>query len=44
MNINETSEAKIMDISYYKKFEPIFGSWYITREIGEGSFGKVFEI
>ena len=33
-----------MDISYYKKFEPIFGSWYITREIGEGSFGKVFEI
>lgn len=33
-----------MDISYYKSLEPIFGSWYITRLIGEGSFGKVFEI
>ena len=33
-----------MDISYYKKYEPIFGSWKIVREIGEGSFGKVFEI
>ena len=33
-----------MDISYYKKYEPIFGKWHIVREIGEGSFGKVFEI
>ncbi len=33
-----------MDITYYKKYEPIFGSWKIVREIGEGSFGKVFEI
>ncbi|MDO4816427.1 MAG: protein kinase [Bacillota bacterium] len=33
-----------MDITYYKKYEPIFGSWKIAREIGEGSFGKVFEI
>lgn len=33
-----------MDISYYKKYEPIFGEWHIVREIGEGSFGKVFEI
>lgn len=33
-----------MDISYYKQFEPFFGSWHITRLIGEGSFGKVFEI
>ena len=33
-----------MDINYYKQYEPIFGSWYITRLIGEGSFGKVFEI
>ncbi len=33
-----------MDISYYKQFEPFFGSWKITRLIGEGSFGKVFEI
>ena len=33
-----------MDTSYYKKYEPIFGEWSIVREIGEGSFGKVFEI
>ena len=33
-----------MDINYYKQYEPIFGSWQITRLIGEGSFGKVFEI
>ena len=28
----------------YKKYEPIFGSWYLGRLIGKGSFGKVFEI
>ena len=33
-----------MDISYYKQYEPIFGVWHITRLIGEGSFGKVFEM
>ena len=33
-----------MDINYYKQYEPIFGVWHITRLIGEGSFGKVFEI
>ena len=33
-----------MDITYYKRYEPIFGSWHIVREIGEGNFGKVFEI
>ena len=33
-----------MDIMSYKKYEPIFGSWYITKMLGEGSFGKVFEI
>ena len=33
-----------MELSYYKKFEPIFGSWYITKLLGEGSYGKVFEI
>ena len=33
-----------MDINYYKQYEPIFGSWKITRFIGEGSFGKVFEM
>lgn len=33
-----------MDTNYYKNLEPFFGSWNITRLIGEGSFGKVFEI
>ncbi len=33
-----------MGISYYQQYEPIFGSWKIVRMIGEGSFGKVFEI
>ena len=28
----------------YKKYEPIFGSWYISKLIGKGSFGQVFEI
>ena len=33
-----------MDIEYYKKYEPIDGKWYITKELGNGAFGKVFEI
>lgn len=33
-----------METSYYKNMEPFWGSWKITRLIGEGSFGKVFEI
>jgi len=33
-----------MDTSYYRKYEPFFGVWNIKRLIGEGSFGKVFEV
>ena len=33
-----------MDAEYYKKYEPVFGKWYITRQLGAGSYGKVFEI
>ena len=33
-----------MDIEYYKAMEPFFGSWHIVKLLGEGSFGKVFEI
>ena len=33
-----------MDINYYKSFEPIDGKWYITKELGRGTFGTVFEI
>ena len=28
----------------YKKYEPIFESWYLVRQLGEGSFGSVYEI
>ena len=28
----------------YRKYEPIFGSWYLSRRIGQGSFGKVYGI
>ena len=28
----------------YRKYEPIFGSWYLSKLIGRGSFGKVYEI
>ncbi|MCC8014352.1 MAG: serine/threonine protein kinase [Eubacterium sp.] len=27
-----------------KKFEPLWGSWYATEKVGEGSFGKVYKI
>ena len=30
--------------SSYKKYEPIFGSWYITKSLGRGSEGELFEI
>lgn len=29
---------------YFKKFEPIFGSWTLGETLGEGSYGKVFKI
>lgn len=28
-----------MDADYYKRYEPIFGEWRITRLLGEGGFG-----
>lgn len=28
----------------YKKYEPLFGDWKISRLIGKGSFGEVYEI
>ena len=33
-----------MEMSYYKNLEPFWGSWRISKMLGEGSFGKVFEI
>jgi len=33
-----------MEMTYYKQYEPFFGSWSISKMLGEGSFGKVFEI
>ena len=34
----------VMDINYYKKYEPIGNKWHITRELGRGSYGVVFEV
>lgn len=28
----------------YEKYEPFFGTWKIKREIGSGSYGKVYEV
>ena len=28
----------------YKKYEPLFGSWHITKKIGEGAVAKVYEM
>lgn len=39
---NGTKDGSPMD--QYRKYEPIFGAWYLKRLIGEGGFGKVFEI
>lgn len=33
-----------MDINYYKQFEPIDGKWYLTKELGSGAYGTVFEV
>ena len=27
-----------------KKYEPIWGSWYVDSLIGEGAFGKVYKL
>ena len=32
------------DEYYFRKFEPFFGKWLVSKKIGEGSFGKVYEI
>ncbi|MCX7745698.1 MAG: DUF5050 domain-containing protein [Clostridia bacterium] len=29
---------------YIKKYEPLWGSWYVEELLGEGSFGKVYKI
>ena len=31
-----------MEECIYKKYEPIFGSWYITEKLGEGAVAKVY--
>lgn len=33
-----------MDAKYYRKYEPLFGAWHITEQIGEGSYGRVYII
>ncbi len=33
-----------MENNYYEQYEPIFGVWKLGKLLGEGSFGKVFEM
>lgn len=33
-----------MNYEYYKRYEPLWDKWKIVREIGSGSYGRVFEI
>ena len=33
-----------MPRDFYKIGDTVFGSWVISRKIGEGSFGRVFEL
>ncbi len=33
-----------MDMEYCKKFEPVDGKWFFTRELGSGAYGSVFEV
>ena len=33
-----------MDANYYRRYEPLFGAWHITGQLGEGSGGSVFVI
>ena len=31
-------------MSDIKQYEPLWGSWYIDEQLGEGSFGKVYKV
>ena len=33
-----------MNAEYYKKYEPFFGKWTLGKQLGAGSYGRVFEI
>ncbi len=33
-----------MDANYYSRYEPLFGAWHITKQLGEGAGGSVFVI
>ncbi|HQA57514.1 MAG TPA: DUF5050 domain-containing protein [Acetivibrio sp.] len=32
------------DLDYVKKYEPLWGGWYVEKLLGEGSFGQVYKI
>lgn len=36
--------VEVKMIEHYKKYEPLFGAWEISKLIGKGSFGEVYEI
>ena len=27
-----------------KKYEPLWGAWYVDEQLGEGSYGKVYKV
>ena len=43
-SIRIVRESFMAEENYYKKYEPFFGKWRVSRKLGEGAFGKVFEI
>ena len=34
----------MINMDELRRLEPLFGTWYLEREIGEGSFGKVYAL
>lgn len=32
-----------MNINDYKKYEPFWGKWYLSKELGRGAYGSVYE-
>ena len=33
-----------MNLNDCKKYEPIWGKWYLSQELGRGAYGTVFEV
>ena len=45
MKLNGTYvNEKVDSMSEIHKYEPLWGSWKVERQLGEGSYGKVYEV